>query len=371
MEANLIHKIFGRKEPLNRSDLQNLLDLQNDCLITNNRAAKLLQSDFESDALDGFIQQGLSVRDLDQLDARFKKAQGEGISGDAFNFFFLSTWFIGLACVFFLAYFLNKTETIASIKLVTVEPQILEVSENDKDYELDFAPSIEYFSVPNSISKANSTAQLVENTSDDVRQDVPLRMEQIQSDLILSRAKVYNIRKPRAKEVILANYIFIDYRGLRRGLENIEDINLSGTPANAAHANNMSDDDQIVFVANQVEITYHDYLKETAIILEKGNISIALKRFEIILSNYSNDENALFYLAYCQFKMKKYIESLEYLTQLKQAAFGNFDEECDWYMLRCYQKLQRYSEADKLAESIVERGGFYSEQARDFLKRRL
>jgi tetratricopeptide (TPR) repeat protein len=85
-------------------------------------------------------------------------------------------------------------------------------------------------------------------------------------------------------------------------------------------------------------------------------------QFEQILTTYSTDINALFYGGLCLFHLGEYETALVFLRQTERGGFDNFEEESEWYQLKCYQKLGDHENAVRLINQIKERKGFYSNQ---------
>jgi tetratricopeptide (TPR) repeat protein len=193
-------------------------------------------------------------------------------------------------------------------------------------------------------------------------------MEIKTAEILNKRAKDLGIKKTKAKEVALSNLIFIDFRGIRAEQTLPSEVNLSGTGANLSNRETKKND--LEPSIQKTEVAYHDYLAQTAEILQRNDFKTALQRFKTILKYYPSDDNALFYGAYCLFQTGNYQESLVYLEQLTKSNYANFEEERDWYILKCLTKLNRMLDAKRVAEKIIEQNGFYSEQARDFLTKR-
>jgi TolA-binding protein len=375
MKDNLIHKIFGTKAPLTRQEIDSSLGDNID--LPHKIELKMVDSSFESEAFEGFLEAGLTTASMTAMDRKMlKHLQSSSTQG-------FQNWFIGLWSVIFLLLIFSskllinekKDENIVLANRTIHEDNILssvttEVTQTDIHAEKENERFTIHLSTKSSSQKPDQQASGQQNAIAQTAKhdDLPVRMEVQTAELINIRAKETGIKKPRAKEVALANFIFIDFRGIRSSNTFIAESLISGTGANLAHSNIKPDISNPTL--GEIEVNYHDYLQETAFLMKDNNFKESIQRFKVILKHYPNDENALFYMAYCHFQLKQYKECLEYLEQLKKSTYGNFDEECDWYMLKTFQKLNRLSEAERLAEKIVELDGFYSEQARDFLRKR-
>lgn len=377
MKNNLYHKIFSRKATLTRTELD--ASLQVESVEDFSVASKLVDSPFESEALDGFQAAGLSTSAMINLDAQLAQKFSAGSHG-LFEKWFLSVWSFAFVLILIVPVLLLKNntpyieDTLPNAQISANDTESFQETEHFVDQQEVVSEENDRFVVElekpvrsNSQGENNLSPTQSPSTVDN-RDDLPIRMESRTADLISTREREYNIKKPKAKEIALANYIFIDFRGIRKEKSFKMDPLLSGVQANQSHSGAPKEFE--THETRETEVDYHDYLEETAFYMQQNNFKQAHSRFQIILKHFPTDENALFYSAYCLFQLKQFPESLNYLELLKKSAYGNFDEERVWYLFRCYQKLNRNSEATLMAEKIEAQGGFYSPQARDFLKKR-
>ena len=378
MENKLVDKIFGGKSTLSR--LETDATLQGEENSNHSLASKLIDlTPFEAEALVGFSQETLNISALEALD---QKMQNYAASKSTNGF---ETWFLGMWSLIFVA--------LIAIPLITKNedgPVVLSDQngasglladenksvEDDQNLSLEstVATDEERFAVLAPLKSTKTNASVNQptvsggNPPNPNVQDVPARMEVKTAELIQIRAKETSIKKPKTKEAAISNYIFIDFRNIRNN--NTIDLELiySGTVADLPHSE--AKRDPLDLEVREIKIDYHEFLEQTAYLMQQNKFKEALLRFNLILEHYPTDENGLFYGAYCLFQLKRYQESLDYLEQLKKSPYANFDEEAEWYRFKCFYKLNRYSEAERLATRIAEQGGFYSDQARDFLKKR-
>jgi hypothetical protein len=157
------------------------------------------------------------------------------------------------------------------------------------------------------------------------------------------------------KEIYLHNLKTVDYRAYRSGTKASASQNLlTGTPASE---NTLLDDG-----LSTDSVTYISIISTSMKDVQKGKYSKALMQFEQILTTYSTDINALFYGGLCLFHLGDYEKALVFLRQTEKGGFDNFEEESEWYQLKCYQKLGDHKNAVRLINQIKERKGFYSNQ---------
>jgi len=377
MKNKLIYKIFGRQGSLSRSEMEDALETHEHFDFESE--SKLMASGFDQDAFDGFKSSGVHIHEMRGID-RSMEQWFSRTSSNGFKTWFLASW-IGIFTLLMLC-----TLFIDSIpydnRISTNEPNDSEnkgvyaqsytiennvIAENSTENDERFTINSPYLEKSHQVDAHQNTS----NADFDAfkrSDDLPERIEVRTAEILNMRSKDIGIKKSKAKEVALHNHIFIDFRGLRPERKIKTETTLTGVGANFSDANQKIDNNE--HLERPFEISYHDYLTETALILNAQDFKTALTQFSIILKHYPNDENALFYSAYCQYQLGQYEESLLLLERLAKSTYANFDEEREWYLLKCFSKLHRTNDAKLMAEKIANAGGFYSEQARDFLKKR-
>jgi tetratricopeptide (TPR) repeat protein len=378
MKSNLINKIFGFKHPLTRNQLDSTLG--GDHALDFELESKLLETCFDTAAIEGFKQAGLSTSDMNQLDKKIHQQVLNADSSNGFQKWFFVCWFSLFIVLLLTPLVLDDRSNLKPELVYSDQPQNPQSSETENGHTFQednmsvASAGEERFTV--NVAEMYSPEQAKrhsEKKNDDTpislgSDETPRRMEIKTAEILNKRAKDLGIKKTKAKEVALSNYIFIDFRGIRAEQTLPSEVNLSGTGANLSNRETKKNDFEPSI--QKTEVAYHDYLAQTAEILQRSDFKTALQRFKTILKYYPSDDNALFYGAYCLFQTGDYQESLVYLEQLTKSNYANFEEECDWYMLKCLTKLNRMLDAKRVAEKIIEQNGFYSEQARDFLTKR-
>jgi TolA-binding protein len=378
MKRNLIHKIFGIKHPLSRTELDNALSGYN--AHDFDLESRLLESSFDTEAMEGFLQAGLNTSDMCQLDRKIHQEVLNTDSSNGFQKWFMVCWFALFIALLLSPLVLDVRSNFRSelghsdhprnpLSSETENTPLFQGNDtsnkNANDERFTVNADVKY--IPGQL-KSNS-AKKNDDTSTTLSSDeMPRRMDTKTAEILHMRARDLNIKRTKAKEVALSNFIFIDFRGIRAEQTLLSEVNLSGTGANLPNRETKKNDFELSM--QKTEIAYHDYLAQTAEILQSNDFITALQRYKTILKHYPSDDNALFYGAYCLFQTGNYQESLVYLEQLAKSNYANFEEECDWYILKCLTKLNRALDAKRVAEKIIEQNGFYSEQARDFLTKR-
>lgn len=367
MGSNLAKKIFEERELVSREQLD--IALKDADGMNADTAQRIMQSAFEQDAFAGFERHQLNTASMEKLDASIRTRLMNPQNGDSSFTYFMSSWILFLLGIVVASFLLNEKTNVA--------PVFEKSSYQENQLEEQSIPMVQasaidpitteerfIFKKEKLSSAKNSENQVPTNENRESSFDIPQKMDVQTTIQLNTRNKAGGIKKPMIKEVALSDFVFVDYRGIRSEKKSNSEL-LHGTRANQGSASNTKD--VLDLEASFSKISYHDFLIETASFLSKKNWSESQKRFELILKHYPNDLNAQFYLAYTLYNRSNYERSLEYFEQCTKAYYGNFDEEANWYKLKCYVAMQRFDKAKEQGLAIIEASGFYAEQAAKLL----
>ena len=94
-----------------------------------------------------------------------------------------------------------------------------------------------------------------------------------------------------------------------------------------------------------------------------GNYKKALNRYLLILEQYPNDQNALFYGGLTYHNLGKNDEAIAFFDKINNGDIFVFSEEALWYKVKALIKLKKNNEAKSILQEIIAHGGFYSKDA--------
>jgi TolA-binding protein len=181
---------------------------------------------------------------------------------------------------------------------------------------------------------------------------------EVKSDVKEIKVQVTNKRK--IKEIYLSDFKLVDYRVIRsKPTIETKQLDLTGTAANQ-ESKNTSEDDAVWRTMN---IPYIDFIEKSMYTLNKGGLKKALARFEVILSSYPDDINALFYSGFVSYSLGDYERALFCFSSTLQNEIANFDEEALWYVGLTYEKQGKKSKAREIFESISKSKSYYAKEA--------
>ncbi len=118
-----------------------------------------------------------------------------------------------------------------------------------------------------------------------------------------------------------------------------------------------------------VVITSADILDKALDNFSKNNFTDALKLFNLLIKHEPNDVNALFYAAVCYINLSRASDAMIYLEKIHVMENSSFDQETRWQMANALVQLKEFKRAASQLEAIVSAKGFYTERAKDLLKR--
>lgn len=171
----------------------------------------------------------------------------------------------------------------------------------------------------------------------------------------------------KGQESIPITYLYnlrvVDYREMTRENQEItyKRYDLGGLPANMEGENQSNTD----LIESEVIVPYHLYLTKSMSFFAGRNFKQALNRYLLILEQYPEDMNALFYGGLAYYNLGKYQKSIAFFDQIISSEIPVFKEEALWYKAKSYLQLDEKIKASQILEEIIAKGGFYTKDAID------
>lgn len=283
-----------------------------------------------------------------------------------------------LALLFGLTTFLNRnteeTENLIAENNI-VEEEVPVDSILEEEYEV-IPMEIETLDVIDE-SEIISVEEVVEHqehipkTEPNQEPDHPIEMEDeinLENDFNIEDEEWHREGQEVVETIYMFDLMVIDYREIARENKNIsyKRYELSGTSADMEN----EDDIQSDLIETEVQIPYVNYLRKSMSFFAKSDFKKALNRYLIILDQYPDDLNALFYGGLAYYNLGEYEKSANFFDQIVKNKIGTFNEEAMWYHAKSLIQLGKKQEASSLLEEIIILGGFYTKDAIE-LKRKL
>jgi TolA-binding protein len=153
------------------------------------------------------------------------------------------------------------------------------------------------------------------------------------------------------------NFKIVDYRfaGRNNNFEIITSEPLNTKTSIAHNPNNINENHKI---------TYIELLENALENLSAKKYPEAIDNFNIILNQYPDDQNAIFYKGICYYETNKNSISLRYFDAALNSKINTFHEDAKWYKSIIYKKEKQYEIAHKILEEIINDNGYYGVQAK-------
>jgi len=341
------------KKGLNRSAIDTYLKTS-DTSAKLTLEERLLEDDFERDALDGFLEAGVDTSVMRKLDRRFAPKTFFG-------------WIIGATSLILIAivYFLmipagktssdqssskkarlvkiDKTEVVLPVHIDTLSERPIRSQIKAKELAKDFTEQKE-------LEKAEEPF-------------TPIKLEPKEMPKVASEnsenARIEN-RQVSGKEIYLYDMKLLDYRAYRSKPKiKTEQLILTGIPADHESGSSSQESEW-----QTIEVPYIDYIERSMALFSKGNYKKALGRFEVILITFPNDINALFYAGLCYYNLKSTNAAIQSFEKCLDSEYSNFKEESEWYYCLGLIESGESDRAKITLKRIVASNGFYAEQAK-------
>lgn len=176
------------------------------------------------------------------------------------------------------------------------------------------------------------------------------QIEQIPARQIeINKQKTQRLALKVGRELVIKNFRVVDYRYYRNDDQQFK----QGFAENEQGEQNL-------------KLPYINLLNKAVNDFSKEDYKLALLNFDIILENYPDDANALFYGAMCLYNLGQFQQAEGRFLKLQNIPFANFSEEGNWYLLHVYQKTNNKKAFETLKSSIISEDGFYSTRAKNF-----
>lgn len=115
-------------------------------------------------------------------------------------------------------------------------------------------------------------------------------------------------------------------------------------------------------------IPYLDHFDGAMAAFARNDHKAALTDLRIVLSQYPNDVNALFYAGLSCYNLGMFSKAQRYFERTADHPISTFDEEARWYYALCVERTEGREAARRFFEQVVMGKGFYAAQALERMK---
>ena len=367
------YKIFIDRGVLTAEEIRKYKDSNLSAEELNRIESKILQGEFELDAIEGFQE---TPEALDRLKLKkaefFAKSQIKaGFSTKNLRILFIACIaiiFIGIGIIVQLTN--NTSETIlvdhnqkkktTPIKEKLVISPVVDTISQDI---IEMKPIEKKKQVLSKTIKDESIQVLQKEISEE--EEIEIERINIESiETFLENPNVLNfIRTKSMPTLFFSDLKVIDYSKTYTHPINVLSFGFTGTPANKEDENSDSFSDGTV-----KSIEYLTYLEDAMELFAMEDYRGALSKYRTILTFYENDENAFFYGGLCLYNLNRPKTAIEYLQNNQDSDYFIFNQEANWLVAKCHYEIGNIDTTKNLLKKIINEGGFYKKQAQGWLK---
>jgi len=323
-----------------------------------------LDNPFLQDAIDGFTENPGSI-------SHFKsKLQRKN------KFKFNTTIFVILAVSAVIGLiWMNKPEQIKTdnpiVKNDLIHPQI-DTNYNDIEVLPMALETLTVIQASEQIKQHKLVTNFKDNPIFDAEQydnPPPKNIHEIKIDDIDETEQIETIQSPTLvfPFVYFYDLAVVDYRKYENREQTIDKTTYSFSGLSADKENEDSKGTEMT--EKTVKVSYMDYLEESMWYFSKGRYKNALKRFDVISSQYKNDLNALFYGGLSNYNLGRFDFALKNFTSITNMGRSPFEEEALWYKAKTEIQLGQIKQAKYDLQDVIINGGFYAKDAIVLLKK--
>ncbi|MFT5601461.1 MAG: hypothetical protein ACI9N1_001705 [Flavobacteriales bacterium] len=238
------------------------------------------------------------------------------------------------------------------------------------DFEIDEAielPEIELVSS----QKIAATSPVVIDTID-VKVPLNIGNEVIKLLKVKVDSAILKPKTPKIDQLVYSNvklisahkFTLVDYSTIYTEKISVTTIRMSGLGADQESKGSEKLEPHTPTMET-VEVTYIDYLLENQKLFSENDFKSALKGYKIILSQYPEDLNALFYSGLCYYNLGKHKLAIKYLDLAQKHIYNSFKIDAEWYKALTYFQWKKYAACGAILDKIIKSDNYYSDQAKE------
>ena len=353
----LLNKIFADSGCLTKKELEKYLKGNSTPEEIAEIEKKIQNNPFNSDAIEGFSENVNSIDDLKDIQRKLKAKYKSSFSWSMS----LSTLIIALAISVAAYYFLNSYQA--------KKQEITQVNNPvDSTVNTNIFVNENFYLKPEQTAENPKEKMSVTVKSQETEENQTRTAEQIEKvksinslDCLKSESnvEVKMLNRSIVKTIYICDLKVVDYRGLRKKKTGVQ----SGLPSSFENKSNVENQNED-YIAEQ---PYINFLSNALKLFNSNDYKAANKEFNVILSYYPDDANAIFYSGLSYFQMADYEKAEKRLTQMLNHTFNTFYDESQWYLSQAFLLSGKKKEAIDLLKTISAEDGFYSQRAKNKL----
>lgn len=187
----------------------------------------------------------------------------------------------------------------------------------------------------------------------------------LEPEHVESEVPTQKVRKSSSKSNVMLKYYndlkTVDYSKFYTQSVNVPGFDLSGVEAKYEYR--MQNEDWQKFGANTSRVSYGRFLGDAMQKFSENNFKEALQDYRVVLEQYPEDQNALFYGGLCYYNLGKADKAIQFFKQVERSYINTFYEEAKWYKALSYEQQNDIGNLKFVLNDIIEEEGFYAKKA--------
>ena len=370
-----LENIFNKKQTLSKKEMKDYSSGQLSEKEKRTIEEKILNDEFEQEAMEGFEAHPQAIQEIDQLQQKINhKIQRSSKLWKPYYTIFLLGISVIVGSVILIDLFkeddnvtskleINKTEIPLNNQIQIKELSDIEIDNSSllPEEELVIASDV-VLSTPITIdNETNYNSLEMESEVEEI-----LKMKTIEA--VKLKASIKLEKGPVLISNITVKYIHelltVDYRDLRPIQINYTNFQLSGLPASSENEQSIVLTDAPII---EKKIPYNEYLRDAMGLFRNNNFKAALKKYKIILEQYPKDLNGLFYGGLCYYNINQLNNAIDHFNECIKHQHNTFQEESYWYKALSYYEQKNDASCKMILEQIIHKKGFYTQKAEKLL----
>jgi len=334
----LLNKIFADSGSLSKKEFEKYLkgNATPDEILEIEK--KIQNNKFNADAIDGFSENANSIDDLNDIQRKLKAKYKSSFSWSMSLSSLILALAISVTAYYFLQNYQSEKQEIAQV----ITPVDSSLNSNIFINENFYLKSEQTSEKPQEESFVIAKSQ--ETEENQIRNTEQIEKVQVLSSLDCLKSE-NNVDVKMLKKA-----------GITSGLPSAFE--------NKSNNENQNED----YIAEQ---PYIDFLSNALKLFNANDYKGANKEFNLILSYFPDDANAIFYSGLSYFQMAEYEKAEKRFTQMLNHTFNTFYDESQWYLSQTLLFSGKKKEAIDLLKKISTEDGFYSQRAKTKLEETL
>lgn len=196
-------------------------------------------------------------------------------------------------------------------------------------------------------------------------------IEAKEPSLVDNKLPIRKVKRSSMRSNVILRYVndlkTVDYSKFYSQDVQVPGFDIGGVDAKYEFSPDADSWDRYSF--NTRRVPYNSFLGEAMAKFSENHYKEALQDFRVILEQYPEDHNALFYGGLCYYNLDKSDKAIQFFGQIEKGYINTFYEEARWYKALSLVQFGDENAYEELLQEIATDNGFYASKAKEKLNR--